>query len=235
MELRAFLGRHASAALGLLWPPVCPRCGARAEPAADRFCDVCWDSLRPLARDAGQGALAAFAVDPVFLDVLATAKYRRVRPVCRRLAAAAASRVAPWLPARAVLVPVPLVATRLRERGFNQSADFAAALAARTGRPVRADWLVRRRGGPALAGRARETRARAIHGAFAAGPGLAAAEDASIVLVDDVVTTGATTADCHRGLRAGGADGPIIIAAMGRAFAARSDARPASRESLGRL
>jgi len=232
------LRRHAAAALDLIWPPICPACDGRAERPRDQFCETCWRALRRVAPGDGEEAegervLAAFACDALFLTMLATSKYRRRRGVGRRLAREAAAAIAPRVRA-GVLVPVPLTPAKRRERGFNQTEDFALAVGAATGLPVRADWLRRPRGGRALAGLPREARRAAVGGAFAASerhPG-PAAEPAW--LVDDVVTTGSTAAACARALRARG--GPVLgVLAMGRAFEASADRPPADREALARL
>ncbi len=103
------------------------------------------------------------------------------------------------------LVPVPLTPARLRERGFNQAELLARALSARTGWPV-APLLTRRRGGRALARLGRRDREEAVRSAFASRPPdsgtLGAAE--GVLIVDDVITTGATGAACARALQRAG-------------------------------
>jgi predicted amidophosphoribosyltransferase len=144
--------------------------------------------------------------------------------VGRRLALEAATALAGRLP-HGALVPVPLRADKRRERGFNQTEDFARALAARAPRPVEASWLARRRGGPALAGLPREARARAVRGAFAVTSSFPGSEGGPLILVDDVVTTGSTAAACAATLLEGGA--PCVhVAAMGRAFASADRPSP---------
>ena len=227
-----------AAALDLAWPPLCPACRGRALHPRDHFCEGCWKSLRPVAHGDGEEAegervLAAFACDAVFMQMLTTSKYRRCRQVGRRLceeaAAAIARRVLPG-----ALVPVPLTRTKRRERGFNQTEDFAIALAARTGCPVQTGWLRRVRGGRALAGLEREARRSAVGHAFVVDsqyPGEAAGP---VWLVEDVVTTGSTVAACGAALRSCG--GSVLgVLAMGRAFAATSDRPVADHNELARL
>ncbi len=238
------LRRHVGAAADLLWPPVCPRCHGRAEPAREHWCGACWSALRPLRAgeecwlpdgDAHRGpvAHAAFVVDALFLDMLAASKYRRFRAVGRRLAREAARRLASRLP-EGTLVPVPLRGDRRRERGFNQTEDFARALAACTGRAVAPDWLVRRRGGPALAGLPRERRADVVRGAFAVGATYPGPEVGPVLLVDDVVTTGSTSRACADAIAAAGGAAPAVVA-LGRAFASARDASPPDLDALARL
>ena len=101
----------------------------------------------------------------------------------------------------AVLVPVPLSPARRRERGFNQAALLARGLAAATGWPVR-ELLRRRPGGRRQARLGRRERARNVRGRFVtAGP---SAGDRPLVVVDDVLTTGATAAACCGALADGG-------------------------------
>jgi ComF family protein len=109
-----------------------------------------------------------------------------------------------------VLVPVPLHPSRLRRRGFNQAALIAAALAERTGLAVH-DCLVR--AGPPVTqvGRAREARLAGLEGALT----VAAAPQRPVLLVDDVVTTGATLAACSGALAAAGS-GPVRALAFAR-------------------
>ena len=110
-----------------------------------------------------------------------------------------------------VITWVPLAKRRRRERGFDQAEVLARGLAARTGLPVRA--LLRRvRETDPQARRTAADRRSALAGAF----GVIESPPASVVLVDDVLTTGATAAECARVLREAGA------ARVGVVTAARS-------------
>jgi predicted amidophosphoribosyltransferase len=162
-------------------------------------------------------------VDALLIRMLAASKYAGLREVGKRLCRTAAERIAGAVPDGAALVPVPLTRSRRRERGFNQTEDYAAALAAVSSRPVRAGWLVRRRGGKALAGRSRAERDVAVRGAFRASRAFPGAAAGPVVLVDDVATTGSTAAACAEALAAAG-NRPVGLVVIGRAFAVSADA-----------
>jgi ComF family protein len=114
------------------------------------------------------------------------------------------------------LVPVPLGRARERERGFNQAALLAARLAPALRVPVRAPWLARvRPTAPQSDLRGRERRAN-VKDAFRAH---AAVAGCRVVVVDDILTTGATVGECARALRARGA-GAVGVLAVARALGA---------------
>jgi ComF family protein len=101
---------------------------------------------------------------------------------------------------------IPLGAERLAERGMNQAWELARRVAARRRLDAQPRLLQRRVETPHLADLPKDQRAKAIRGAFALAPGASAAvHGASIALVDDVMTTGATAAEAARVLLAAGA------------------------------
>ncbi len=104
-----------------------------------------------------------------------------------------------------ILVPVPLHWTRLFQRRYNQAALLAHAIHAAGGPPVAADWLVRRRRTPPQGHLGPIARERNIRGAFAVRRGRSFARR-RVVIVDDVMTTGATVGECARVLNAAGAE-----------------------------
>jgi ComF family protein len=106
---------------------------------------------------------------------------------------------------RAALVPVPLAATRRRERGYNQSAELARSLATRWGVPVREDLVVRSRKTKSQTRLTPGERSRNVSGAFRARADRASLRGLHLVLVDDVVTTCATLNACASALYDGGA------------------------------
>ena len=131
------------------------------------------------------------------------------------LARMAASRL-PELDGEWLLVPVPLHPWRLWRRGFNQSALLAREVARLRGQPVLVDGLVRRKPTPALGGLGRAARARALSGAIAVNPRRAAKlAGARVVLVDDVMTSGATSDACVRALKRAGAE-RVVVACFSR-------------------
>jgi ComF family protein len=103
-----------------------------------------------------------------------------------------------------LLVPVPLHWTRLFQRRYNQAALLAQAIRAAGGPPVAADWLVRRRRTPSQGHLGPAARERNIRGAFAPKKGRSFAGK-RVVVIDDVLTTGATVEECARVLKRAGA------------------------------
>ncbi len=106
---------------------------------------------------------------------------------------------------RAALVPVPLAPSRLRERGFNQSLELAVALGARWHLPVRPELLSRVRATGTQTQLTPGERLRNVAGAFRADADRATLQGLHLVLVDDVLTTGATLNACAAALYDGGA------------------------------
>lgn len=107
---------------------------------------------------------------------------------------------------RALLVPVPLAASRQRQRGYNQSECLARALAPLWKVPVRVDLLIRSRSTETQTRLTPDERVQNVHGAFlSAQAARSAVRGTHVVLVDDVVTTAATLNACAAVLHDAGA------------------------------
>lgn len=110
------------------------------------------------------------------------------------------------------LIPIPLHRRKLRERGYNQAELVAHGVARTTGIPVRTDIVRRRRFTETQTKLGLEQRKKNVEDAFELISG-ADVDGNSCVLVDDVITTGATIISCAGALRAGGAS-KIIAASL---------------------
>jgi ComF family protein len=235
--LRPSLGALALAALDLLFPAVCPLCDARLGAGRrDPVCGACWARFdrvtppvcpvcgRPAPSEAAAARCAGCREAPPPFDYARTSasyggavrdaihglKFGGRRTLARPLGDLVAEQCAPALAERPdALVPVPLARDRERERGFNQAALVAERLGERLGLRVRARWLVRLRPTAPQSDLAAAARRANVAGAFAAAPAVA---DRHVVIVDDVVTTGATVGECARALRAAGARRVGVVA-----------------------
>lgn len=215
-----------------LLPPQCLACGARTIDHG-ALCAACWSGIEfisaplcprtglPFAYDPGEGAFSAAALvtPPAYERARAVARFGEVtRALVHALKYRDRLDVAPmmgrWM-ARAgaellaecdMVVPVPLHPTRRWWRRYNQAALLARELAAASGKTVDFATLARTRATPAQVGRNRDERRRNVARAFAV-PEATHLRIAGrrVLLVDDVITTGATVEACARTCLAAGA------------------------------
>lgn len=125
----------------------------------------------------------------------------------------------PDAPQDALIIPVPLHRWRIWQRGFNQAQLIARALSQMTGHAMRDDLLKRVKPTPPLKQMRADERAKAVRGAFAlTQDARQSVAGRTIILVDDVYTTGATANACVKLLKRAGAD-RVIIACWARVLA----------------
>jgi predicted amidophosphoribosyltransferase len=214
--------------LQVVAPPLCAGCGASAG-AAEPLCATCRRELRwlgpepvELAPPAGASAAArgcppatVLAWAPLAYEgpargVVRALKFKGAHRAAHAMAAQIVANAPPgWLTATTTLVPAPLHPKRARSRGYNQAGLLAAAIAARTGLPTSA-CLERTGSARTQVGRDRAQRLTGIAGSVH----LIAPAPFRALLVDDVITTGATLVACAEAL--GGANAVAYARTPGR-------------------
>jgi len=201
--------------------PICADCLGNFERIAEPLCQCCGRPfVSPLAAEAatplcrlcrvgffGFEQARSFAVyDDALSEAIVLLKYEGVRPLgdwfAARLAEAMARGGSAWRVD--AVAPVPLHPERMRERGYNQAELIARPLAKRLGLPLEAHLLARTRPRPPRLLLSRRERWESVRGAYATRPGRKV-DNLRILLVDDVMTTGATLDACARALKKAGA------------------------------
>lgn len=230
-----------SPVIDLIFPPRCPLCGAGLS-AQSGLCASCWGELvipgepscrlcsRPFEDSVAHDSICAPCMgDPPRHDGIAAGtlyndassrivlafKYGKriaLAPMMARLIAQKLSFVdESWL-----VVPVPLHRWRLWKRGFNQAALLAREIARLRKAELAVDALSRTKATPVLGELGRKARARALSGAIGLHPQRSATlHGAQVVLVDDVLTSGATSSACVSVLKRAGAK-RVVIACFAR-------------------
>ncbi len=224
---RQTIGKLAHWVLDFALPPRCAGCGTIVSDVHS-FCPDCWKRVEflgpggcvtcglPLnATDAEHCAVclarppriartrAAVAYGEVSRGLALRLKYGRKIAIAKTMARYMAPLIGEQ-PGGALLIPVPLHPLRLWQRGFNQSAIVVRELSRQTGIDCNVTLLKRIKRTPPLKGMSLQQRRRVVAGAFKVRE-RSAVDGRTIVLVDDVLTTGSTANACARELRRAGA------------------------------
>lgn len=227
----------ASLVVDLSLPPLCPAC--REPVVGQALCATCWGKLHfiappycerlgiPFVYDPGPGILSmqAIADPPAYHRARAAVRFDDIaRTLVHAFKYGDRLDLGPvlggWMSSAGrelladadAIVPVPLHWRRLWARRFNQSATLAETIAAHSGVPVLHDALKRVKATAQQVGLTRAQRAENVQGAFRISPaGRAAIAGRRLVLVDDVLTTGATAEVCTRALLRAGAGSVDVL------------------------
>lgn len=200
--------------------PVCDGCGAPFEADAGAFseprCAAC--TTRPYAFER---ARAACVYDEASRGLILRLKHGDHQPFAPLFARWISRAAAPLIDDCDAIAPVPLHRLRLLGRRFNQAAEIARPLAASAGRDYLADALARVRPTESQGGKSATGRRRNVKSAFTVtDAGARRVRGRRILLVDDVLTTGATAEACARALLAAGARA-VDLAVVARVRGAR--------------
>ncbi|WP_323761625.1 ComF family protein [Maricaulis sp.] len=235
------LNRAGRRLADLAWPPVCPLAGDTVD-RAGHLTPVAWSRLTfldapwcdtcgwPFPYPAGSGgaslavcancvanpprfdrARAPLAYDERISPLVVGFKHGSRREMISQFGRWMARAGADCLDGADAIIPVPLHWRRLIARRYNQSTLLARALSRCSGVDVWTDVLLRRRATPSQAGRTARLRRRNVAAAFTV-PDRSAVAGRHLVLVDDVITTGATVSACAYQLKRAGAASVRVVA-----------------------
>ena len=200
-----YLCDECEAAIPRLEPPQCRLCSASSRSS---LCAWCQSVNQPF-----NGITAPYRWTGVVQELVYSLKYRNVRASAPRLARLMSAHLAETSISPDIITPVPLHLSRERERGYNQSELLAMGISKSTGIPIANGLLARVRNTPPQVSMSTpEERRRNVVGAFEC---VGDAAGKRVLLVDDVVTTGATVAECSAQLRQAGA-ASIWVLSLGR-------------------
>lgn len=225
-------------AIDQVYPPICLVCN-RPVVESEGLCASCWRGLHPItepmcpvlglpfevslgpeARSAEaiaspppfDRARAAFVYNDMARRLVSKLKYGDRPELAKFCATAMVRACAEIISGDAVLLPVPLHPVRQWQRRYNQSAELCRALSRVTGLKMLPQLANRKRRTRQQVGLSAEQRARNVAGAFkVASDGLALTGGQRVIIVDDVVTTGATVKALARALKRSGVDQIDVI------------------------
>jgi ComF family protein len=241
-DIAAGTGRLAGVVVNFILPPRCVGCSGMIA-GHNALCAACWNRLQfiemprcdvfgtPLPYDSGDVPLSlkaeqtrpawgrargAVQFDDQSRKIVHALKYHDRHEVVSMMARMMLRAGGDILESADLIVPVPLYWTRLWSRRFNQSALLGRAISALCGKTLRTDILIRRRQTPSQVGLDAKARRENVKGAFAVSKGMSSEIfGRRIVLIDDVVTTGATVSACAKVLKkAGAADVDVLVFAL---------------------
>ncbi|MBC7670024.1 MAG: ComF family protein [Gemmatimonadaceae bacterium] len=210
--LTSGLSAEAWSRITFLDGPVCDGCGAPfAYDVGEIRCVLCQSRERPFSR-----ARAACLYDEHSRDLILKLKHADRTDLSSLFARWLSRSAVDLLDEAEAVVPVPMHSSRLLKRRYNQAAEIARPLCAMAGRPYLPDALVRKRDTDSQGGKSAVGRRRNVAAAFAVPESRRhRVVGRKVLLVDDVLTTGATAEGCARALLAAGAS-QVTLAVVAR-------------------
>jgi ComF family protein len=220
LNIREILRRIADAILDFVYPPLCLSCGQLLASGREQVCRECWSAIKrverdlPLLEETRLRLLESGMVDELvsmfvfekegpFQKIAHALKYSGIEKVGFELGRRLGEEIRRQSLRADVLVPVPLHRRKFRERGYNQSEAISRGISQVLGVPVRVDLIRRSKWTQTQTKLSREERERNVENAFECRSlevrGLA------VMIVDDVITTGATIESCASVLKGAGA------------------------------
>ncbi|HET9801821.1 MAG TPA: ComF family protein [Candidatus Acidoferrum sp.] len=207
--------------------PICHSCLDGFSRVPEKICDICGLPLPDMAEGANERLrcsacrLETYAFDRArsfaiyekeIVRAVLLLKFDRIDPLAKWFATRLAEiyRQKEWILAADVVVPVPLHREREKERGYNQAELLSRPLAKLLKLPHQGVLLVRKRPRPAKLVLTLRERWAAVRGAFEIRPG-SQVDNRRVLLLDDVMTTGATLDACSKALRDAGAKSVVAL------------------------
>lgn len=227
----SFVGSLVRCCVDFVFPPVCLHCSRLLSPVERHLCTDCWQSIPLLSRRhplfldtlgklTGEGTVSdlvssfVFEKQGAFQAIAHSLKYDGFATVGVMLGHRLGTTIAECEVKADLLIPVPLHAIKLRERGFNQAERIARGISDVTKIPVEPRALRRTRHTKTQTKLGLDERKKNVTGAFEVGASTEAIlRDSRCIIVDDVITTGATIVACAEPLLAAGAASIIAVSA----------------------
>ena len=204
----------------ILFPPFCQVCDTRLADEENVICSRCWGGLMPTHLGDWKNevthhanldcVLTGWFLDEAFEQIIYNMKYREKRILAEEIGSRLAKMLREQVLGMSIdmIVPVPLHSARLRERGFNQSDVLGKKIADTLDIPYHSKLLVRKRNTKSQTSLSIDERKTNVSGAFLARD---LGNHSRFVIVDDVLTTGATLSACAQAL---GHQGAEFVAAV---------------------